>query len=149
MFSDICQLLSKVQDLDEQLFLMSNKDLDIAIRGSLDMDRLSPKWKKINYFRQCAAVGNQILTNVAFYKNRENPNLRETLARDFFNWRLKNSHNLPLIYSNDFTGWQREVVNWYNLRVSQGVCEPYTKQLFIWGDSMDKTRFFKHLFGNY
>lgn len=140
--------LAFVNDLDEHLFVISNKDVNVTIRGSLDKDRLSPKWKKVNYFRQCAAAGNQLLTNVPYYLSRENPNMRVSLAKDFREWQLINIINLPLIF-NDFIGWQHEVVNWYNLKISQGIEKNYSQQLYVWGDSLGKARFFKHLFGKF
>ena len=146
LFPEISDLFF-VNDLDEHLFTISNKDVDVAIRGSLDKDRLSPKWKKVNYFRQCAAMGKQLLTNEPYFLSRDNSNMRVSLAKDFREWQLLNTINLPLIY-NDFIGWQREVVSWYNLKISRGV-ENFSEQLYVWGDSPEKDRFFKHLFGKY
>ena len=139
-----------VKASEKAIKTISRGDPDLVIYGCFNRARLSAFWHRVNFFKQCAAAGNTILANHPFYMDRDSSQARNALVTDFRAYRIKNQtlHNHYLIY-NDFIGWQREVVNWYNQKVSQGF-EVYKKQIYVWGGAgVGKTRFFKYLFGNY
>lgn len=151
-------------EFDARLIKYSNQDQDMAIRGTLDKYRLGSKWKKMDYFRECSSsegVANLLpalghYTNEMSRRRRENPQLKcESLAlyflsEDYREWRIQNTNQRThyLIY-NDFTGWQRQVVNWYNNKVSPRELNDNnssSKQLFLFGGSgLGKKRFLYHL----
>lgn len=151
MFPDRLIRIKLAEDEEKALLLISRHDSDLAFEGYLDTERFSDYWQKIDFFRQCGKQGYKLKTNLRYYSNlalqNDDTEWIEPLLKDFVDWKIKTIplHNHYLIY-NDFKGWQREVVSWYNQKVSQGF-NVNRKQLFILGNPGDKkSRFFKHLF---
>lgn len=140
-----------VDDLKKDLLSMSRGDKDLVVHRLRHLDSLSLFWQKCVYFIGCSASGNELLFNHSFY--HRGPNIqqaRNRLIEGFRSWQMKNMPlcNHYLIY-NDFTGWQKQVVDWYNNKVALG-CEASTTQLYLWdATGLGKTRLFNHLFGKY
>ena len=156
-------------EFDSRLIEYSNRDQHMAIRGTLDKCRLGSKWKKNDYFRELDVADNRHLPALGHYtdamcrRRQGSPRLEcATLALYFFaeefrEWRIQNTRQRThYLIHNDFTGWQSEIVNWYNHVVSpkpeqdedgdHKSNKKKTKPLYLWGgSSLDKSRFLYYL----
>lgn len=142
MFLGYTWAILPIENVNKRLLTISTRDPDIAIYGYIPTGELSSSWQKYKHFRQSADVGTELLP---LDINCANVEYRNFLHKEFREWRIHNTSlkKHHMIY-NDFSGWQRAVVNWYNQRVS--VESGFCKQLYLWGTpDTGKTRFLNYL----
>lgn len=134
--------------IDKQLAQISRGDQDLLLYGFVRTRSLSKHWQKYDYFRECNAQGTALLRFHPYFFALESMSVRNKLDLEFRAYRMKHMklRNHYLIYNEEFTGWHKQVVQWYNDKVSQGF-EANRKQLYLWGGAgVGKTSFINYIF---